>query len=119
VLVRIEQSETALQAAQDQVRQSEQLIGANRALLNADLAAQHRGLLGPEPALRAQLRLLSTEQAALQARTDQWQALGALQGALEQPILSAAQSRPSNSAPPAVMPPTVAPHLSQVIWRKE
>lgn len=119
VLVRIEQSETALQTAQDRVRQAEQLIAANRALLNADLAAQHRGLLGPEPALRAQLRLLSTEQAALQARTDQWQALGALQGALEQPILSAARSRPSNSAPPAVMPPTVAPHLSQVIWRKE
>ncbi len=119
VLVRIEQAETALQAAQDQVRQAEQLIDANRALRNADLAAQHRGLLGPEPALRAQLRLLSTEQAALRARTAQWQALGALQAALEQPLLSAARSRPSNAAPPAVMPPAISPHLSQVIWRKE
>ncbi|OYV35557.1 MAG: transporter, partial [Thiomonas sp. 20-64-5] len=116
-LARIEQAETALSAAQAQARQSAQLIAVNSALLAADSAAQAKGLIGPAQPLRAQLRLLSTERAALQARAAQWHAYAALQSALQQQIPPTKAQRPDTSPVPAAL--SAPTHLSRVIWRTE
>lgn len=98
VLARIEQSEAALRAAQQQTRQSAGLVAAARARWQADIQAQSRGWLGPVPALRARLRLLADERLELQSRAAQWQAAVALQAALQQ-RLAPAPDRVAAAAP--------------------
>lgn len=120
VLARIEQAEAALHAAQTQSAQAERLSAVNLDLLHADETAQRQGLIGPVQVLRARLRALATEHAALQARVAQWQALGALQAAL-QTKLNRAPPTPRPGMTPAPQPPNASPqtspHLSAVIWR--
>jgi outer membrane protein TolC len=112
-LAHIEQAEAALSAARQQARQSAQLMAVNRALWAADNAAQAKGLIGPVHTLRAQMRLLKTEQAALQAHAAQWQAFSALQAALQLRIASTQTRRP------VALPETNPTHLSRVVWRTE
>ena len=114
VLARIEQASAALDAARGEARQSDRLITVNQALFDADRAAQAKGLIGPQPTLRAQLRLLSTEHAALQAHAAQWLAFAALQAALQQPISPVGQPR-SPTLPPGPAAPPAAAHLSRVL----
>jgi len=128
VLAHIEQAEAGLHAAQTQSAQAERLSVVNLELLQADEAAQRLGLIGPVQVLRARLRALATEHAALRARVAQWQALGALQAALQTP-LNRAPPTPQPGAAPAPLPPEAAPRsppqsspqpsprLSDVVWR--
>ncbi|MFZ5488176.1 MAG: TolC family protein [Thiomonas sp.] len=116
VLARIEQADTDLGAAQEQARQSEQSIAVNQALLDADVAAQAKGLIGPVQTLRMRLRLLSTQQAGQQARAAQWRAFSALLAALQQPISSLDERRSPHPSPHPASPPA-ATHLSRVVWK--
>ena len=122
VLQRIEQAEAAMQAAQDETRRSDRLRAENLELLQADEAAQNQGLIGPVQVLRAKLRALATEHAALQARTAQWQALGALQAALQH-ALAPPNAHMRKTAAPAAAPlarqPNATPHLSAVAWHSQ
>ena len=121
-LERIEQAEAALQAAQDQTRRADSLRAANMELLQADEVARHQGLIGPVQVLRAKLRALATEHAALQARTAQWQALGALQEALQHELSPPDAKMRKNAAPAAApLAPQLktTPHLSAVAWHSQ
>ena len=99
---------------------------ARLTLLQADREAQHQGLLGPVPVLRARLRALATTQAALQTQAVQWQALDALQAALQQPLnprspggmAAPKPATPSPSTTPHSPPMPDTPHLSNVAWRR-
>lgn len=114
-LAGIEQASFALRSAQVQATQAETLRSVNHRLLQADTAARRQGLIGPVPVLRARLQLLRTEQAALQARAAQWQALGALQAALQHALGPAA--RPHQPATAPVPEPLARPQWSSVVWQ--
>lgn len=119
-LARIEQAEAALQSAQTQSAQADHLRAVNQTLLRADETAQRQGLIGPVQVLRTRLRTLTTEQAALQASVAQWQALGALQAAMQHSLLRVKPAAHQDAAPapqaPQIIPQTL-PHPSAVVWR--
>ena len=117
-LAAIDQAEAALRSAHQQHAEAVQLRDADLALLQADLEAQRQGLLGPVPVLRARLRALATTQAALQSQAAQWQALDALQAALQQPLDSAPPGSKAapQSPPPSEVAPSTTPLLSTVVW---
>lgn len=118
VLAGIEQASIALHAAQAQARQADALRSVNRSLLQADATAQRQGLIGPVQVLRSRLLLLSTEQAALQASAAQWQALGALQTALQHELKEGGPPpHPGTTPAPDTTPPQGSPQLSAVVWR--
>lgn len=119
-LARIEQAEAALQSAQTQSAQADHLRAVNQTLLRADEAAQRQGLIGPVQVLRTRLRTLSTEQAALQASVAQWQALGALQAAMQRTLRRGKPTAHQDEAPAPQAPPIIPqtlPHPSAVVWR--
>jgi outer membrane protein TolC len=117
VLAGIEQASIALQAAQAQARQADALRSVNRSLLQADATAQRQGLIGPVQVLRSRLRLLRTEQAALRASAAQWQALGALQTALQHALKEGGPPpHPVPSPAPEPTPSQGQPYLSAVVW---
>lgn len=114
VLARIEQAEAALQAAQRETRQADTLHAADLALLQADETARGKGWIGLVQVLRTRLRALAAEQAGLQARAAQWQALAELQTSLQHDLARTGTPTDVASASPSPLSPSeeeIALHL--------